>query len=153
MWTRTEDNSVLDEAGKVIFQDLSFEFSQGFQAIEIFPGMGILQHYCASFIIGIGNGECFGRQGVEEGFFYPDIFFEGLVVVEVVMSDIAKEAAGIFQSCDPLLVDSMRTGLHKDMGTTFIRHLLQQRIEMKSVGCSMCGGNDPIANMILYRTK
>jgi hypothetical protein len=91
-----------------------------------------------------------GRES-KKAFLYPDIFFEGLMIVQVVLGDIAEQAAGIFQAGDPVLMDGVGAGLHENMGTAGVCHFFQQGVEVQGVGGGMRSRHDAVADMVLLR--
>ncbi len=54
---------------QVVLKDLAFEIGYGLQAIEIFFGIGILEHHRSPFIIGIRDGKGVRRAANQKTIF------------------------------------------------------------------------------------
>ena len=91
-------------------------------------GSGVLQHDHPPLVVSVHKCESITAQFVKKFLLGLDIIFKGLVIVEVIVSNVGKQSPGELKTCNPLLVHGMRTDLHKCMSAARSRHLFQQLV-------------------------
>src|SRR5574344_209208 len=75
------------------------------------------------------------------------------MIVEVIVSNIGKQAAYKCQSGNTTLNNTMRTNLHKAIFATLVYHSTHKCIERNGIGSCMCCCNLLCANEVCNRRK
>ena len=107
--------------------------------VGLYGGLGVLHHYHAVLVVGVGDGESRLGQSVEECLFGVAIVLEGLVIVEVVAREVGEYASGEFQSANAFLVYGVRRALHEGVLASGLYHLAQELVQLYWVRCGVVG--------------
>ena len=77
-------------------------------------------------------------QYVKKLLFCVSIAFKSLVIVEVIMRQVGKNATCKMKSLYTMLVDPMRRNLHKAIRNARFEHFCQKGIDLHWVRCCVC---------------
>ncbi len=110
----------------------------------------ILEHYGAVAVIGVGEGECVGRQHVKERFFCRQIGFDCLMVVEVVASQVGEYASCVVKTGYAVLVGCMAAHLHCRECASAVDHFGQQGVQLKRAGSGVVGFDFAFVDFVDY---
>ena len=136
---------------EVAFHNDTLEVCIMFQCIAELTGFGVLQHKRAILVIQVGQSESTLGQIVEELLFGITVVSHSLVVVEMVMRQVGKDATREAQPGNTVLCDTMRTHFHKGIFTIIVNHFLQQGVQFYGIGRGMRRRNDITVDDILNR--
>ena len=110
----SERNGWKRPAVQTVFYHLHAEVGQRAHRIFFFAaGGGVLEHDGSVAVVGISQGEGFGRQHVEETLLGFEIVLESLVVVEMVACEVGEYASGERKTGDTVLVGGMTAHFHR----------------------------------------
>ena len=121
-------------AVEVHLDDLAAEIDHRTQRVGAHRGRRVLHHHAAVAVVGIRQHESPFGQAVEEEFLGPDVFGEGLVIVEVVVGDVGEDAAGEVEPPRALLHDGVRRTLHEAEFAPGVGHLAHHGVQTDRVG-------------------
>ena len=114
--------------------DLAAEIGHRAQRIGAHRSRRILHHHAAVAVVDVRQRESPFGQVVEEEFLGPDVFGEGLVVVEVVVGDVGEDAAREIKTPRALLHDGVRRALHEAEFAPRVGHLAHHGVQADRVG-------------------
>ena len=114
--------------------DLAAEIGHRTQRVGAHRGRRVLHHHAAVAVVGVRQRESPLGQPVEEEFLGPDVFGEGLVVVEVVVGDVGEDATGEIEAPRALLHDGVRRTLHEAEFAPGVGHLAHHGVQADRVG-------------------
>ena len=119
---------------EVRLDDPAAEIGHRPQRIGAHPRRGVLHHDAAVAVVGVRQREGPRGQAVEEALLRPDVFGEGLVVVEVVVRQIREDAAREDEPPRALLHDGVRGALHEAEFAPGVGHLAHHGVQADRVG-------------------
>ncbi len=99
-------------------------------------------------VVGIHQGKSLLRKPVEEILLGSDVFFKGLMIIEVIMGDVGKHAAGKMEAGNPFLHYCVRADFHKYKIATGIYHFVQHPVNFHGIGRCMAGRQLLLADFV-----
>ena len=127
-------------AVEALLDDAAAEIGLAAQGVCLAVGACVLQHHGPVAVVGIGQCEGSGGEGVKEHLLCGDVCLEGLVIVEVVAGKVGEYASPECQSGYAVLVCGMRAHLHRGIAASGFDHLCEQTVDGDGVGCGVVGG-------------
>ena len=94
-------------SSEVHLDDAGAEVSHLANGVGLHGSLCVLHHDHAVLVIGIGDGESRLGQSVEESLLGIAIVLKGLVIIEVITSEVGEDSTCEFQSADTLLSDGV----------------------------------------------
>ena len=135
---------------EVTFDDLGPKVSHRTGGVGLNLCLTVLYHHSSVLVVGIGNGEGVLVESVEESLLGIAVVLEGTMIIQMVASQVGKQATLKPQSADTLLSDGVTRALHKGIFTSCLHHLSQQSVQLYGVGCGMIGRNGLALNIVAY---
>ncbi len=136
---------------EVHLHDLATVVGHRAKRVVFHLGAAVLHHHRTVPIVPVREGKGALGQGIEEALLGLQVVGKGLVIVEVIVREIRKEASRKVQSVGAALHDGVRRTLHKAVVTPRIDHLAQHLVQANRVGGRMGRGDLPVVNLIDHR--
>ena len=107
---------------EMALHNTGFKIGHATNAISLDSCFGVLHHKQAILIIGIRNSKGSLWQHIEKRLLGIAIVLYGLMIIQVITSQISKDATSEFQTTNTLLGDGMTRALHESILTTCLYH-------------------------------
>ncbi len=91
----------------MFLEDACFKIGNPLHRVGKFFCFTILQHHSAIFIVGIGECKGVGREIVEKRFLHIPVFQHILVIIEMILGEVGKDATRKTKTMNPLLMDGV----------------------------------------------
>ena len=128
-------------SSEVHLDDAGAEVSHLPNGVGLHGSLSVLYHNHAVLVIGIGDGESRLGQSVEESLLGIAIVLEGLVIIEVIASEVGEDSTREFQSADTFLSDGVAGAFHEGILASSLYHLAQKHVQFDGIRRGVVSGN------------
>ena len=140
-----------EHAVEVHLDDLAAEIGHRAQRIGAHRRRGVLHHHASVPVVGVRQSESPLGQPVEKELLGPDVLGEGLVVVEVVVRDVRKDAAREIEAPRAFLHDGVRRTLHETVCAPGVGHFTHHSVQADRIGRGVGGFDLAAVDLVDHR--